>query len=213
METTGGSRRLRQRRELERGIVDEAMRLLRAGGVPAVSLRGIARALGMSAPAIYTYFPSLTELITELIVRCTDSLTEALRGAMPEQDARPLDQRLLAGPLAYREWALTHRSEFNLIFFDQVIGYAAPEGGVTVAAQSRMLHVLAGPFAALRGVEADALEAREDFLDEFLGWWGSFHGLVALEVNHHLDWRDPQRIFLAQVKAGLTLLGRVPKRR
>lgn len=209
MKTPVESRRLRQRRELESGIVTEAIRQLREGGTPAISVRGIARALGVSAPSIYTYFPSLTELITELIVRCNDSLAEALRKVTTDQTPHSLEQQLMAGPMAYREWAIAHRQEFNLIFFDQIIGYSAPEGGKTVAAQSEMLHVLAVPFARLRGCAASELLAENDILDEFLGWWGSFHGLVALEVNHHFDWRDPKKIFMNHIQSSVGALLRL----
>ncbi|RLP76458.1 TetR/AcrR family transcriptional regulator [Mycetocola tolaasinivorans] len=201
MEEAVESRRIRHRRELHGSIVDEALHQLREGGVSAISLRGIGRSLGMSAPAIYTYFPSLTDLITELIVRCTLSLADALRHALPDSPDSSVERQLRDAPQAYRQWALAHRREFNLIFFDQIIGYSAPESGETVSAQSEMLHVLARPFAELHGYEPADLLSRDDVLDEFLGWWGSFHGLIALEVNHHLDWRNSERIFHRQIEA------------
>jgi AcrR family transcriptional regulator len=189
------SRRDRQRRELKQDIVTEARRRLEDGGLSAVTLRGIAREVGMSAPALYTYFPSLSELLTELIVQSYQSLEANITAALAESAESALEQRLETGPVAYRAWALEHPRQFNLIFFDQIRGYAAPPDGPTVPAQTDVLRPIALHYAEARGRSLAELEADDDLLDDFLGWWGAFHGVVALEVNHHLDWRGPERIF------------------
>lgn len=197
------SRRERQRRELTRDIVAVARRQLEAGGPGAVSLRGIARELEMSAPAIYTYFPGINELYTELIVQSYHSLAGSITAAVDASARSDLEQRLAAGPVAYRTWAITHPRQFNLIFFDQIGGYAAPPDGPTVSAQTKVLHPIAAHYARARGHDLDVLMADDGLLDDFLGWWGAFHGIVALEVNHHLDWRDPERIFLRHLNSSI----------
>ncbi|MGK9269681.1 TetR/AcrR family transcriptional regulator [Williamsia muralis] len=189
------SRRDRQRRELKQDIVAEARRRLEDGGLSAVTLRGIAREVGMSAPALYTYFPSLSELLTELIVQSYKSLEANITAALAESAGSALEQRLETGPVAYRAWAIEHPRQFNLIFFDQIRGYAAPPDGPTVPAQTDVLRPIAIHYAEARGCSLVELEADGDLLDDFLGWWGAFHGIVALEVNHHLDWREPERVF------------------
>lgn len=198
---TSETRRARQRRELIEDIVGEAESLLAAGGPSAVSLRAIARAVGMSAPSLYTYFASLDDLFTELIVRSYGSLAAEVAGEVEALSAAPLDARLRAGPSAYRSWALVNRQRFNLIFFDQIVGYEAPAEGPTVEAQTAVLRPIASCYAEATGSDLEELIEPGERLDAFLGWWGSFHGLVALEVNHHLDWVDAHRVFEERLAA------------
>lgn len=150
-----------------------------------------------------TYFPSLAELFTELIVQSYRSLEADIAAASAASLGAALAERLAAGPIAYRSWAIEHRRQFNLIFFDQIGGYAAPPDGPTVSAQTDVLRPIAGQYAEARGLTTSQLLADEDLLDDFLGWWGAFHGIVALEVNHHLDWREPEAIFLRHLHASI----------
>ncbi len=149
----------------------------------------------MSGPALYTYFASLVELFTELIVDSYRSLAADVAAAVEAVAERDLGERLRAGPIAYRRWGIEHRQQFNLVFFDQIVGYTAPPDGPTVDAQTEVLRPIANEYATARGVALDDVERDDELLDEFLAWWGAFHGIVALEVNHHLDWRNPEVIF------------------
>lgn len=149
----------------------------------------------MSAPSLYTYFPSVSHLITELIVQSFGELEAAVRNAVDAAAGAPLEERLSAGPRAYRMWALSNPQQFNLVFFDQVAGYAAPPEGPTVAAQEAIFGPMVREFADAHQVDPAAVASPGEFLDAFLGWWGSFHGLVALEANHHLDWVDAEAVF------------------
>lgn len=215
------TRREQQRQKLVDDILTEARALLEGGGPSAISLRAIARSVGMSAPSLYTYFPSLNHLITELIVQSYQSLADAVSDALEDGSGQTMTanaddqlnarQRLGAGPRAYRQWALANRQQFNLIFFDQISGYQAPDNGPTVAAQTRVLQPIGVEFAVATGRDATELETNDELLDDFLAWWGSFHGLVALEVNHHYDWRDPSSIFERWLDTNVTqLLSQTP---
>ena len=189
------TRRERHRRTLIEEIVNEARSLLEQGGPSAVSLRAIGRSVGMSAPSLYTYFPILNDVFTELIVRSYDTLAFHVANSLDDCSDAALQERLAAGPLAYREWALANRQLFNLIFFDQIAGYEAPANGPTVEAQTSVLRPIAADYAEACGQSLDALVEPGELLDDFLGWWGTFHGLVVLEVNHHLDWVDARAVF------------------
>jgi len=180
-----------------------ARRRLEDGGPAAVTFRGIAREVGVSAPALYTYFPSLATLFTELILQSYKALERSVSGALDAAAGSSLEERLAAGPVAYRRWAIEHRQEFNLIFFDQITGYSAPSDGPTVEAQTKVLRPIAGQYAEARERTIDDMSTDEELLDDFLGWWGAFHGIVALEVNHHLDWREPEAIFLRHLRANI----------
>lgn len=203
---TKETRRSRQRQELVDDVVSEALRLLEQGGPTAVTLRGIAREVGVTAPALYTYFPSLAELFTELIVRSYRQLEISVSSALDAASDRSLEDRLAVGPVAYRQWAIKHRQQFNLIFFDQIAGYAAPPDGPTIDAQTNVLKPIAAEFAAAQGRTINDVLNNDELLDNFLAWWGAFHGIVALEVNHHLDWRDPEAIFLRHLDASILQL-------
>jgi AcrR family transcriptional regulator len=206
------TRRERHRRELVDEIRDEARRQLEAGGAASVSWRGIARSVGMSPAALYTYFDGLHALFTDLILESYGSLGAAVRRAVDAFADAPVGDRLLVGPLAYRRWALTHRGEFNLIFTDQLPGYAAEPGGPTIDAQVAVFTPMADVMAEAVGRRArrDPRQSSADDIERFLGLWGTFHGLVSLEVNHHLDWTDAPRLYQRRVRWAIEALGLPP---
>ena len=103
------SRRAQVRAATVADIKSAARRLLVDGGAGAISLRAVARELGLSAPALYRYFGSLEELVTTLIVDLYDELTVAItaaRDAVPEDD---LSGRLYAVAREMRAWAIGRR--------------------------------------------------------------------------------------------------------
>ena len=109
-----------RRERLRAATVDEikraARRLLVADGPAAMSLRAIAREMGMTAPALYRYFPSHDALMDELCADLNTELTaelERARDAVPDQ---PPGARLVATCRAFRCWAVTHPAEFSFIF-------------------------------------------------------------------------------------------------
>ncbi len=83
--------RERARAELTREIKDEARSQLAAEGPQRLSLRSVARELGMVSSALYRYFPSKDDLLTALIVDAYDSLGAAAEraAAATDPDDRP----------------------------------------------------------------------------------------------------------------------------
>ena len=75
------SRRDRVRAATVTEIKDTARRILVAEGPDGLSLRAIAREMGMTAPALYRYFPSREDLIGALIADLYDELTAAISTA------------------------------------------------------------------------------------------------------------------------------------
>jgi AcrR family transcriptional regulator len=110
-----GTRRERRHRATVEEIKQRGRGLLAEGGADSVTIRAIARAMGMAAPAIYRYFGSHDDLLRELRADiCTEILLQ-LRlacGAVPEENA---PRRLIVGARELRGWALAHRSEFAFI--------------------------------------------------------------------------------------------------
>ncbi|MEM9714698.1 MAG: TetR/AcrR family transcriptional regulator [Actinomycetota bacterium] len=193
------TRRERQRRELVAEIVAIARRQLDEGGRAAVSWRGIAREVGMNPASLYTYFPSLDDLFTALILESYGSLATAVRPSADE----PPHEGVAAYSRAYLEWALTNPSQFNLIWTDQLPGYEAPPGGPTVDAETAVIAPLVEVIGAALGTEASVEQlgsVAEETLHRYLSVWGTLHGLVALLVNHHLPFvDDPERLVVDQV--------------
>jgi AcrR family transcriptional regulator len=130
--------RERIRAELTAEITDAARRQLAEVGAAALSLRAVARELGMASSAVYRYFPSRDELLTRLIIDGYDDLGAAAESA-DVPDARPRE-RWLAVCRAVREWARAHPYEYALLYGSPVPGYEAPPD--TVPAASRVGIVL-----------------------------------------------------------------------
>ncbi|GAA3879744.1 TetR/AcrR family transcriptional regulator [Streptomyces lacrimifluminis] len=135
MSTAQGAR-ARARIEVTSAIKDEARRQLAAEGAAKLSLRAVARELGMVSSALYRYFPSRDDLLTALIIDAYDSLGEAAEAAhAAASDTGPL-RRWVAVCDAVRGWALGHPHEYALIYGSPVPGYTAPD--TTVRAASRV---------------------------------------------------------------------------
>jgi AcrR family transcriptional regulator len=137
--------RERARAELTREITEEARRQLAASGAQGLSLRSVARELGMVSSALYRYFRSRDELLTALIIDAYDALgaaAEAASDALPTADTRG---RWRASCTAIRDWALANPHEYALIYGSPVPGYQAPR--TTVASAVRVVRVMGGILA------------------------------------------------------------------
>ncbi|MFC7583358.1 TetR/AcrR family transcriptional regulator [Nonomuraea antimicrobica] len=120
------SRRERLRAEATREIKAIALRQMADGGPGAISLRGIAREMGMTARAIYSYFPTRDDLVTTLISEIGASISEAVESACAAVPGTDPGGRLIAWGLALREWALAHPESFRLFYGHPVPGYQPP---------------------------------------------------------------------------------------
>ncbi|MGB6617571.1 MAG: TetR/AcrR family transcriptional regulator, partial [Trebonia sp.] len=125
--------RERARAELTREITEEARRQLAETGAQGLSLRAVARELGMVSSALYRYFPSRDDLLTALIIDAYDALGEVAETAIAA-GARPR-VRWLAACHAIRGWALAHPHEYSLIYGSPVPGYRAPQATVGPASR------------------------------------------------------------------------------
>ena len=213
MTTTTPSRRERLRAETVTEIKGAARRLLVAGGPTAISLRAIARDVGMTAPALYRYFASLDALIVAIV---TD-LFEDLRAAVADADAEHGDEAALArvGHMAraFRRWSLARPAEFALMFGSPVPGvtpYAERCGPLndagarfaetffTVLEEHHARHGFGGeapelPEPALRELFEPYVDTFGDRIPLpviylFVAAWTRLYGIVAMEVFGHLRW-------------------------
>ncbi|MFE0703802.1 TetR/AcrR family transcriptional regulator [Streptomyces sp. NPDC058872] len=133
--TTVRGARARARIEITAAIKDEARTQLAAEGAAKLSLRAVARELGMVSSALYRYFPSRDDLLTALIVDAYDAVGAAAERAAAENAAeRPLD-RWTAVCREVRAWAVAHPHEYALIYGSPVPGYTAPRDTIGPAAR------------------------------------------------------------------------------
>ncbi len=130
--------RERRRQDLTTEIKAAARARLAADGLAALSLRAVAREVGMASSAVYRYFPSRDDLLTRLIIDGYDALGAAVEAA--DDPAAPVEERWAAVCGAVRDWARAHPHEYALLYGSPVPGYAAPRD--TVPAASRVGVVL-----------------------------------------------------------------------
>src|SRR5437016_3399415 len=130
----------RARAELTGEIKAVARRHLAEEGSAALSLRAVAREVGMVSSAVYRYFPSRDDLLTALIIDAYDAVGERAEAAERASRNRGADARWLSVCEAVRAWALADPHEYALIFGSPVPGYAAPEA--TIGPASRVPLVL-----------------------------------------------------------------------
>ena len=116
MEPIPLSRRDRLRGSTAEEILEVARRQLVASGPSGISLRAIAREMGMTAPALYRYFDSLDDLVAALVAACYDDLTAAIVAERDRHADQPVGVRMIECGRAFRRWALAHTPEFSLLF-------------------------------------------------------------------------------------------------
>lgn len=214
----------RARAELTREITAAARRQLAEHGAHQLSLRAVAKELGMVSSAIYRYFPSRDQLLTALIIEAYDALGEAAEAA--DAAVEPADHRgrWLAVWAAVRAWARAHPHEYALIYGSPVPGYRAPQDTVAPAARVALLLVglvragwaagtLAPPAGGTPLSPALADQARQlgatiapelpaDLLARIVLAWAQLFGLVNFELFGQLvgsmDPADPFAAYAAE---------------
>jgi AcrR family transcriptional regulator len=128
--------RARVRAEMIDEIKEVARRHLAAEGAN-LSLRAVARDMGMVSSALYRYFASRDDLLTALILDAYNALGAAVEAADAAiEDRSGLRSRWLAAARAVRGWALANPAEYALLYGSPVPGYAAPQDTIPAAARS-----------------------------------------------------------------------------
>jgi AcrR family transcriptional regulator len=211
--------RERAREELTEAIKEEARRQLAVEGPQKLSLRAVARELGMASSALYRYFPSRDDLLTALIIDAYDALGDTVERAVaavgPQSDTRA---RWFAVCVTVRSWARAHPHEYALLYGTPVPGYAAPQQTVAPAARVPLLLVgllrdtvgrfeLPAPVRPLRGPLAEQMaglaatiapDLPPALLVRGLGAWAQLFGMISFELfGHFVGSADPADAFFA----------------
>jgi AcrR family transcriptional regulator len=200
------SRRDRQRAATTAEITATARRLLVEQGPDGVTLRAIAREMGMTAPALYRYFDSHEELRSAVEDQLFDELVGVIAEAWDQLPDHLGGEKPMDVVRSFRRWAVEHPREFELIFAQSA---DRPEPAAGIPNSERFgTHFLAlyqqwwtkHPFPVPPDDELDATLAAQlrryqeqsapnlplGALQVFLAVWVRVYGLVALEVFGHL---------------------------
>ncbi|MBO4208100.1 TetR/AcrR family transcriptional regulator [Micromonospora echinofusca] len=211
---TAPSIRARVRAEMIDEIKAIARQHLAADGAN-LSLRAVARDLGMVSSAVYRYFPSRDELLTALIIDAYDALGAAVEAADAGTTPDDLRGRWHGVFRAARRWALDNPAEYALIYGSPVPGYAAPRdtvepaqrppvvlvgilrdgftsGQVTPPPADELSDPVRADLAAISDLIAPGLP--EALLARGMAAWTQLFGLISFEIfgrlNNGLDHRD-----------------------
>jgi len=197
----------RARAELTSEIKAVGLRHLAEHGAGGLSLRAVARDLGMVSSAVYRYFPSRDDLLTALIIDAYSAVGEVAESVADAKRRARFTARWVAVAESVRTWALAHRHEYALIYGTPVTGYAAPTDTIDPASRIALVFlqliadgITAGEIAtapdtpATRPVHADfdgmrastGLEIPDEVLSRTLIAWAQLLGGINLEMFGHL---------------------------
>ncbi len=190
--------RQRARERTEAEIRDLAWRHLEQEGAAALSLRAIARDLGVVSSAIYRYVPSRDDLLTMLIEEGYTDLAESVEQAEAAVVRDDFRGRWLTVCRSTRAWALRRPAAWGLLYGAPVPGYEAPEDRTTpqgirvvgllaaimmAAVAADAAHPTVGPAGGRGEVPAALVEALEAAAGEVGAGTSSAAAVVALTIS------------------------------
>lgn len=231
---TEATRRERLRAETEREIRQAARALLVESGRDAVTLRAIARKLGITAPALYRYYDSHDALLRQLCDDICDDMATSLHSDLAAETSGQPQCKVRAVCHAFRRWALAHPQEFALVFasprdplgpdqfgsvFLRLAGPAIAAGPVMDHPDDEVPGVLRDDLVRFQEVLVHAVAehgvtAREDELPlskiyHVIQSWVRLYGHVALEVFGRFPFAvtNPEPMFDSMLDQMLTDIG------
>lgn len=159
-------------------LIDAADRILaETGDLHGLSLRAVAREVGIATPSIYLHFPDKAALVRAVLEARFAELAEAVRAAVT-QETGPAEQ-LRAGCLAYCRFATEHPNAYRVLFGRRPgpAPASAPsrEGGIQTgaAAFDTLVQGVAGCMRAGVAPDGDPFRVATNL-------WTALHGIVSL---------------------------------
>jgi AcrR family transcriptional regulator len=217
--TTPGTSGRRQRNARGQGarltedIVRGALALIeREGSDEAVTLRAVAREVGIAAPSIYAHFPDRDAIVMAAVVRIFDDLTAAIDASVRAAGPDPAG-RLVAGGEAYVAFGLEHPARYGVLFSERRIAAADNCKAVPIGPDGRpVLEFGAEAFAilvdALEACVRAGISASTDVTADATALWVALHGAVSLRTAlPRFPWPDAEKfvrrlvLSLAKVRA------------
>jgi len=202
------TRRERARTQTREEILLAARHLVRQG--EEINMRAVARAVGMTAPALYRYVDGHDDLLDLLGGSLYEELVDELVTARDSLDPADLIPRLIGMAHAFRNWALAHRHEYGLLFASPLMTAAHTNTGCTHQAGRRFGALFAEIFAVmweagiisppdLDKIDPELLRMLADDAEFeydlplplrylYVRQWSRLYGMVTLEAFGHLHW-------------------------
>ncbi len=181
-----GTRRQRERAMMREDILSAARQILKESGVKGLAMRPLGRAVGVTAPTLYDYFPSKDAVLNALYAEGADRLCDAFDAAIAA--SQPGVDRLTAIGRAYRRFALDNPDLYFLIFGRVDASYRP---GEAEKARGYAVH------EKLQAVVREAIECgalRPDDPDLICNaMWALAHGQITLEISGFMDDCDPHQ--------------------
>ncbi|MFC8046298.1 TetR/AcrR family transcriptional regulator [Nocardia sp. NPDC057353] len=228
----------RARAQTMTDILEIGRRHLAADGAAALSLRAVARDLGVVSSAVYRYVRSRDELLTMLLIDGYTALGDAVDAALAAEPGDPV-HGLRALGRTLRGWALAEPARYGLLFGTPVPGYHAPaeqtvqSGTRLILAMMRLLAAAhaAGALTEPPGVPAASPALHADFeairtefglpLPDWLAARGTalYAGLIGAVSADVFDmygaqtFADRAELFEYQLDGLLAMVGAQPVRR
>lgn len=173
--------RERAERDLREACIAEAMAIVAGEGVERLSLREVARRLGVSHQAPYKHFPSRDHILAAIVARAFAAFARFLDQRPQSDDA---DADLGAMGLAYLAYARAHPLEYRLMF-----GAPLPDGREHPEMMAEARHAFALLCDGLRRRAAARGEARDDraIVLDALFIWSCLHGLAGIHAASLAD--------------------------
>ena len=199
---------------LTEDIVTGALTLIeRSGSDEAVTLRAVAREVGIAAPSIYAHFDDRDAIVMAVMLRVFDELAEAVDQATVAAGPDPVE-RLVAGCGAYVSYGLAHPARYGVLFSGHLRPpeeYCAP---VQLAPDGRpVLEFGAEAFALLvRGIEdcvGAGMSGSTDVVADSTAVWVALHGTVTLRTAlPGYPWPEPDSMVRHLVLSLARITGR-----
>lgn len=231
----GLSRRERVREATLVEIKEIARRHLVEHGAQGVSLRAIAREMGMTAPGLYRYVSGIDALLILITAQMYDELADTVAAADASVPERDTDQRILTSLRAFRGWALDHRAEFSTMFgprsqldpgtdISEALEAGRRFGATFFTLFDRLLSEERFEVPSDEEVPADLARELRAFADTVglstphvsLGavmvlssCWVRLYGVVCMEIFQHLNFvmADMEPLFESELHSVLSRLG------
>ncbi|MET8921720.1 TetR/AcrR family transcriptional regulator [Streptomyces sp. NPDC047802] len=229
---TPGTRRERQREQLLLDTHRAAREIAAAEGIDGLTLAAVARAVGVSPPALYRYFAGRDGLVRALYGDLTAELISTVAAAAQRQDADDLSAQLHAGTLAVFDWSVANRAAFDLLMgsaypkasssggdvpqviarelggaFAKVFERLWRRGGLAFPADDEIPAALRGQLEAYRAQVCPHLPTGVAYL--MLTCWRQIYGITCMAAFGHLDYAfgDYRALFDDMIASLLALLG------
>lgn len=157
--------------DLRRAVMNGALELARTSGVETLSLREIARRIGVSTAAPYHHFKDRQSLLMDLAIESYQNLLDRMLQACAA--APDTQNEVRAAALSYLHFGREHRTEYAIMFAGEYSGH--PRAVEMMAVADACLDLVRAPIAKLANL------GPEEAAEAAFSAWSLLHGILQLD--------------------------------